>query len=43
MVHKPEKNPLKCIRSGDFVRIDADKGFIEILKKKPSTNHSTNT
>ena len=33
MVHKLEKNPLECIETGDFVRIDADNGVVEIVKK----------
>jgi predicted aconitase with swiveling domain len=32
MVHGLEKNPVDCIETGDFVRIDADKGFVEIIK-----------
>ena len=35
MVHQLEKNPLDCIETGDFVRIDADKGFVEIKKPAP--------
>lgn len=33
MVHQLEQNPLDCIRTGDFVRIDADAGWVEIIKK----------
>lgn len=32
MVHQLEKNPFDHIETGDFVRIDADKGFVEIIK-----------
>jgi hypothetical protein len=32
MVHGLEKNPVDYIETGDFVRINADKGFVEILK-----------
>nr|NJM02924.1 DUF126 domain-containing protein [Desulfobacula sp.] len=32
MVHGLEKSPLDHIKTGDFVRIDADKGFVEIIK-----------
>ncbi|MBN1846976.1 MAG: DUF126 domain-containing protein [Deltaproteobacteria bacterium] len=32
MVHKLEKDPLTCIETGDFVRIDADHGMVEIEK-----------
>lgn len=34
MVHHLEQNPLDCIETGDFVRIDADKGFVEITKNR---------
>lgn len=33
MVHSLEVNPLDCIETGDFVRIDADHGIVEIEKK----------
>ena len=33
MVHNLEANPLDCIETGDFVRIDADRGIVEIVKK----------
>ena len=33
MVHRLEKDPLECIESGDFVKIDADNGIVEIKKK----------
>ena len=33
MVHKLEKDPLECIETGDFVRIDANNGIVEIEKK----------
>lgn len=33
MVHSLEKDPLECIEDGDLVKIDADKGFVEIIKK----------
>lgn len=33
MVHEPERDPFKHIENGDFVRIDADKGMIEIEKR----------
>jgi len=32
MVHQLEKNPFDHIETGDFIRIDADKGFVEIIK-----------
>jgi len=34
MVHKLEKDPLDCIENGDFVKVDADNGIVEIEKKK---------
>jgi len=34
MVHQLEQNPLDCIETGDFVRIDADSGFVEIIKNR---------
>jgi predicted aconitase with swiveling domain len=33
MMHQLEDNPLECISTGDFVRINADKGYVEIEKK----------
>ena len=30
MVHEPDMNPIECIKTGDFVRIDADLGIVEI-------------
>ena len=33
MVHGLEVDPLECIKTGDFVRINADEGFVEIEKK----------
>jgi len=32
MVHELEQDPLEVIQTGDFVRIDADNGFVEIEK-----------
>ena len=32
MVHQLEKNPFDHIETGDFIRMDADKGFVEIIK-----------
>jgi predicted aconitase with swiveling domain len=32
MVHKLEKDPFDYIETGDFVRIDADNGYVEIFK-----------
>jgi len=38
MVHQLEKDPFDCIENGDFVRIDADKGFVEIMKQQEIKN-----
>jgi len=35
MVHELEQNPLDVIQTGDFVRIDADKGIVEVEKQQP--------
>jgi predicted aconitase with swiveling domain len=34
MVHQLDKDPLEQIETGDFVRINADQGFVEIQKKE---------
>jgi hypothetical protein len=34
LVHRLDQNPLEVIRTGDFVRIDADKGIVEVTKKE---------
>jgi hypothetical protein len=33
MVHEPEADVLELIKTGDFVRINADAGFVEIREK----------
>jgi uncharacterized protein len=33
MVHEPERDFLEIIETGDFVRINADEGYVEIQKK----------
>ena len=33
-IDRLEKNPLEVITTGDFVKVDADKGVVEILQKK---------
>jgi predicted aconitase with swiveling domain len=33
MVHKLDQDALEVIRTGDFIRIDADNGFVEIEKR----------
>jgi len=33
MVHQLENDPLECINNGDFVRINADEGFVEIERR----------
>lgn len=39
MVHNLEADPLEHIETGDFVRIDADRGTVEIVKKN-NARHS---
>ena len=34
MVHEPEKDPFEFIEDGDFVKIDAENGMIEIEKNR---------
>ena len=33
MMHQLEDDPLECISTGDFVRINADEGYVEVEKK----------
>jgi predicted aconitase with swiveling domain len=33
MMHQLEYDPLECISTGDFVRINADEGYVEVEKK----------
>ena len=33
MMHQLEHDPLECISTGDFVRINADEGYVEVEKK----------
>lgn len=33
LVDKLDKDPTKVIITGDFVKVDADRGFVEIIKK----------
>ena len=35
LVDKLEKNPFEVIRTGDFVKVDAEKGVVTITKQKP--------
>lgn len=37
LVDKLEQDPLKIINSGDWVRVDADEGMVEIAISKPQT------
>jgi len=37
MVHQPDEDPLEQIETGDFVRINADEGFVEIQKREKNT------
>jgi hypothetical protein len=34
MVHRLDKNPLEVISTGDQVKIDGEKGIVEITKKE---------
>lgn len=36
IVDKPEKNPMEVISTGDFVKIDAKRGIIEVTKTSRS-------
>lgn len=36
IVDKLDVNPCEVIKSGDYVRVDADKGTVEILKRVPN-------
>ena len=33
LVHRVERNPLDVIRSGDYVVVDADEGFLEVRSR----------
>lgn len=33
MVHRFDKNPLEVIKTGDYVKVDADSGVIEVINK----------
>lgn len=33
MVDKLDKNPLEAIKTGDYVKVDATKGIVEVIKK----------
>ena len=34
MIHQLEDDPLECISTGDFIRINADEGYVEVEKKE---------
>ena len=34
-VDRLDKDPLEVIETGDYVRLDADHGIVEVIKKKP--------
>lgn len=34
LVDRLEKSPLEVIETGDYVKVDADKGVVEIIKRK---------
>ena len=31
-----DRNPLECIQTGDWIRVDADAGTVEIIKRRPT-------
>jgi predicted aconitase with swiveling domain len=33
MVHKLDKNPLEVIQTGDYIKMDATEGIVEVIKK----------
>ncbi len=35
MITDLERNPLECIRTGDYVVVDADRGLVEIRPRQP--------
>jgi len=35
LVDKLEKDPFEIIQTGDFVKVDAEKGIVTITKQKP--------
>jgi predicted aconitase with swiveling domain len=37
LVDKLEKDPLKAVKTGDFVKVDADKGTVTIRKSRRTT------
>ena len=36
MVHKLDRNPLEVIKTGDYIRMDATEGIVEVIKKPVS-------
>ncbi len=36
MVHKLDRNPLEIIETGDYIRMDATQGTVEVVKKQVS-------
>ncbi len=41
MVHGLDQDPLEVIETGDFVRIDADNGVVEVEKRSPGSRGGT--
>jgi len=33
MVHKLDQNPLEVIKTGDYIKMDATEGIVEVIKK----------
>lgn len=38
IVDKPETNPIEMIETGDLVKVDADAGLIELIRKQARTH-----
>jgi uncharacterized protein len=41
VIHAPsmtgfDRDPLECIETGDWVKVDADRGVVEVTKRRPS-------
>jgi len=36
MVHKLDQNPLEVIKTGDYIKMDATEGIVEVIKKGES-------
>lgn len=36
-IHNLSKNPVKVIKTGDYIKLDADSGIVEIIQKRGET------